>query len=130
MRYLLDTHALIWFLGGDPQLSAHARQLIEDEENELFISVASLWEIAIKVSLGKLSLGAPFETLFPAQLESNSIAVLSITIDHLHTVRVLPFHHRDPFDRLIIAQAQAEAMPVISTDAVFDSYSIPREWLG
>ena len=128
MKYLLDTHSLIWFIGGDPQLSAHARQLMDDEESELFISIASLWEMAIKFSLGKLNLSQPFEEMFPAQLEGNSIEILGITTDHLKTVSTLPFHHRDPFDRLIIAQAQVEQLPIIGTDTTFDNYGVKREW--
>jgi PIN domain nuclease of toxin-antitoxin system len=128
MRYLLDTHNLIWFIGGDTQLSSHARQLIEDEEHELFISIASLWEMAIKVSIGKLKLGQPFDQMFPQQLENNSIEILGITVDHLKLVCQLPFHHRDPFDRLIISQAQVDQLPVISIDTVFDDYGIKREW--
>lgn len=128
MRYLLDTHSLIWFIGGDTQLSSDARQLIDDEENELFISVASLWEMAIKFSIGKLNLGQPYDQMFPEQLEKNSIEILSITVDHLKTVSNLPFHHRDPFDRLIIAQAQVEHLPIISMDTVFDDYGVKREW--
>jgi len=81
MKYLLDTHSLIWFIGGEPQLSARARQLIEDEENELFVSIASLWEMAIKVSLGKLKLGQPFEMMFPQQLENNDIQILGVTLE-------------------------------------------------
>jgi len=128
MKYLLDTHSLIWFIGGDAQLSTHARQLIDEEENELFISVASLWEMAIKFSIGKLDLGQPFEALFPKHLENNSIEILGITVEHLKAVCNLPFHHRDPFDRLIIAQAHVERLPVISIDTVFDSYGTKREW--
>ena len=128
MKFLLDTHSLIWFIGGDVQLSSHARQLIDDEENELFISVASLWEMAIKFSLDKLDLGQPFNTLFPSQLDNNSIEILGITVEHLEVVCNLPFHHRDPFDRLIIAQSHTEQMPVISRDTMFSSYGIKREW--
>ncbi len=128
MKYLLDTHSLIWFIGGDVQLSSYARQLIDDEGNELFISVASLWEMAIKFSIGKLNLGRPFATLFPEQLENNSIEILGITVDHLKAVCNLPFHHRDPFDRLIIAQAQVEKLPIISIDTIFDNYGVKREW--
>lgn len=128
MRYLLDTHSLIWFIGGEPQLSAHVRQLMDEEENELFISIASLWEMAIKFSIGKLDLEQPFEEMFPEQLENNSIEILGITIDYLKAVGNLPFHHRDPFDRLIIAQAQVEGLPIISVDAVFDDYGVKRQW--
>lgn len=128
MRYLLDALSLLWFMGGDPQLSAKARLLMDDEGNELFISVASLWEMAIKISIGKLSLGQPFEKLLPEQLHRNSIDILGITIDHLKTVCYLPFHHRDPFDRVIIAQAQVGGLPIISADSTFDAYGIKREW--
>lgn len=128
MRYLLDTHSLIWFLGGDPQLSLHARQLILNEDNDVLISVVSLWEMAIKVGIGKLNLEQPFDRMFPDQLEKNSIDVLSIALDHLKVVSVLPLHHRDPFDRLIIAQAQVERLTIISTDSAFDNYAIRREW--
>ena len=128
MKYLLDTHSLIWFLAGDAQLSRHARQLIEDEENELFISAASLWEMAIKFSIGKLDLGQPFEILFPEQLEKNSIEILGITVEHLIAVCKLPFHHRDPFDRLLIAQSLVEKIPLISVDSIFDSYGVDQKW--
>ena len=128
MKYLLDTHSLIWFLGGDPQFSAHARQLIEDDESELFVSVASLWEMAIKFSIGKLTLEKPFEQMFPEQLERNGIDILGIGVAHLKLLCALPFHHRDPFDRLIIAQALAEAMPIIGMDSVFGEYGVAMEW--
>ncbi|MBV9468465.1 MAG: type II toxin-antitoxin system VapC family toxin [Abitibacteriaceae bacterium] len=128
MKYLLDTHSLIWFIEGNLQLSVHARQVIDNEGNELFISIASLWEMAIKFSISKLDLGQPFESLFPAQLEHNSIEILGITVEHLKAVCNLPFYHRDPFDRLIIAQAQVEQLPIISLDKIFDSYGVKREW--
>lgn len=102
--------------------------MIEDESNELFVSVASLWEMAIKVSIGELDLGQPFGELFPQELEINSIEILDITVDHLKAVCELPFHHCDPFDRLIIAQSKVENLPVIGVDAIFDSYGIKREW--
>jgi len=128
MKYLLDTHTLLWFLQGDKKLSAKARRLIDSPRNEKFLSIASLWEIAIKVSLGKLALNKPFERLFPEQLLFNRIQILDITVDSLTKLTTLPFHHRDPFDRLIIAQALVEGLPVISADTVFDAYEISREW--
>ena len=128
MRYLLDTHTLIWFLTNDEKLSHRARQLIESSSHESFCSIASLWEIAIKVGLGKLDLGEPFEQMFPAQLHFNHIEILDITVDSLIKLTSLPFHHRDPFDRLIIAQGLAEGLPIISVDTVFDAYGINREW--
>jgi PIN domain nuclease of toxin-antitoxin system len=128
MRLLLDTHAFLWFIMGSPNLSVNARALIENPANERLLSVASLWEIAIKVSLGKLTLSAPFDELIPAQLKLNGIDLLSIKVDHLSTLTTLPFHHRDPFDRLIIAQAMVEKLPVISIDAAFDTYGVTRDW--
>lgn len=128
MRVLLDTHTFLWFLDDSPRLSATARALIEDANNEVFLSVGSLWEMAIKVSLGKLSLGQPFETLMPAQLTVNSIELLQITLDHTAKVVTLPFLHRDPFDRLLIAQALVEDISLIGVDTIFDAYGVRRLW--
>lgn len=127
MKYLLDTHTLLWFLQGDKKLSDKARRLIDNPHNEKFLSIVSLWEIAIKVSLGKLVLDKPFERLFPEQLYFNRIKVLDITVDSLIELNALPFHHRDPFDRLIIAQALVKDLPIIGADATFDAYRINRE---
>lgn len=127
MKLLLDTHIFLWFIMGSPHLSAENLALIEDEKNRKFISVASLWEIAIKSSIGKLNLSAPFDQLIPQQLSLNGFELLPIEIAHLATVATLPFHHRDPFDRLLIAQAITEKMPVVSSDSAFDAYTnLPR----
>jgi PIN domain nuclease of toxin-antitoxin system len=128
MKVLLDTHAFLWFIMGSADLSVNARALIEDPANERLLSVASLWEIAIKTSLGKLTLSAPFDELIPAQLKLNGIDLLNIKVDHLSTLTTLPFHHRDPFDRLIIAQAIVEKLPVVSLDGAFDTYGVTRHW--
>ena len=128
MKLLLDTHAFLWFVQGSSRLSPRAQALIEDEANEVFLSVVSLWEIAIKVSLGKLQLLQPFETLISQQLRLNAIALLGITPHHTAGIIALPFHHRDPFDRLLIAQAQAEQMLIVGGDPAFDAYSITRLW--
>ena len=128
MKYLLDTHTLLWFLKGDKKLSDKSRRLIDNPHNKKFLSIASLWEITIKVSLGKLVLDKPFEKLFPEQLHFNRIEILDITVDSLIKLTTLPFHHRDPFDRLIIAQSFVEGLPVIGVDTVFDAYGINREW--
>ena len=128
MKYLLDTHTLLWFLKGDEKLSDKARRLIDNPCNEKFLSIVSLWEIAIKVGLGKLALNKPFEKLFPEQLHFNRIEILDITVDNLIKLTALPFHHRDPFDRLMIAQALVEGLPVIGADVIFDAYGINREW--
>ena len=126
MNFLLDTHGLIWFLTGEAQLSVTARSLIEDDSNRIYISIASLWEMAIRFSVGKLNVGQSFEALFPAQLDANDIAILEISVAHLKEVCKLPFHHRDPFDRLLVVQALTENWPVISADAVLDSYRVHR----
>jgi PIN domain nuclease of toxin-antitoxin system len=128
MRLLLDTHAFLWFFIGDASLNAIARALIEDESNEKFFSIASLWEIAIKVSIGKLTLSVPFDEIFPDQLTSNGIDLLSITPAHVSALTTLPFHHRDPFDRLLIAQAMIDRMHVVSADPAFDDYTVIRLW--
>ena len=128
MKLLLDTHAFLWFIMGSANLSNKARILIEDPANERLLSVASLWEIAIKASLGRLALSSSFEDLIPEQLRLNGIELLNIRVDHLSVLTTLPFHHRDPFDRLIIAQAILEKFPVIGIDAAFDIYGITRLW--
>ena len=128
MRYLLDTHALLWFISEDQKLSDRAHQLILDPDSEIFLSIASLWEIAIKVNIGKLALDKPFNQLFPDEIDSHGIEILDITIDSLVQLTALPPHHRDPFDRLIIAQALVENLPIISVDRNFDTYGIVREW--
>jgi PIN domain nuclease of toxin-antitoxin system len=128
VRLLLDTHTFLWFLSADPQLSATARGLIEDGGNDVYLSVGGLWEMAIKISLGKLSLGQPFETFIPDQLARTGIALLSITFEHTARVVGLPMHHRDPFDRLLIAQALVEGIPIVGMDAAFDAYGVARLW--
>ncbi|MFO7678730.1 MAG: type II toxin-antitoxin system VapC family toxin [Chloroflexota bacterium] len=128
MPYLLDTHAFLWFIGGDERLPLNLRTLITDPENDILLSIASLWEIAIKTSLGKLSLGKPFTNLIPTQLAANTISVLPISLAALNLVTELPFHHRDPFDRLIIAQAITENLPILSKDAQFSQYSVTLLW--
>ena len=128
MKYLLDTHTLLWFLSGDEKLSGRARLLIDDPSNEKFLSIASLWEIAIKAGLGKIDLDKPFEQMFPERLDFNRIRILDITVNSLIKLTTLPFHHRDPFDRLIIAQELVENLPIISVDTDFDAYGIDREW--
>lgn len=128
MNLLLDTHSFLWFIAGSPQLSAHARALIENPAHQPFLSIASLWEMAIKISLNKLKIAGPFETFIAQQLELNGIEILPIQLRHVTVVASLPFHHRDPFDRLLGAQAQVEQMPLLSGDSIFDAYAITRLW--
>lgn len=128
MRLLLDTHIFLWFVYGDAQLSARARALIEDTLNTCFLSIASIWETAIKVGTGKLTLTQPVEVFFAEQAQRNSIGLLPIELAHAARVATLPFHHRDPFDRLLVAQSLTENVPLLSADAVLDAYSIVRYW--
>ena len=128
MKLLLDTHTFLWFIMGNPNLSANARALIEDQGNDKLLSIASLWEIAIKVSIGKLALSAPFDTLIPQQLSANGFELLRLEVNHAAALINLPFHHRDPFDRLLIAQAMIEQMQIVSVDSAFDAYQISRLW--
>ena len=129
MKYLLDTHTLLWFLAGDERVGDRARRLIDDSSNEKFLSIVSLWEMAIKVGLRKLELDKPFEQVFPERLRLNRIQILDIAIDSLIKLTTFPFHHRDPFDRSIIAQGGlVEGLPIISVDTEFDAYDVNREW--
>ena len=128
MKLLLDTHTFLWFIGGDPRLNRYVRQLIEEFSNERWLSLASLWEMSIKVSLGKLKVPLPFTKLVTEHVHGNAIKVLNIMPEHLDTLRILPFYHKDPFDRLIIAQAISENIPILSQDGNFDSYPIQRFW--
>jgi len=102
MNLLLDTHAFLWFIDGSARLSSQARELIEDQRNAKLVSVASLWEMGIKISLGRLELARPFEELIPKQIRINGFGLLPLRISHIARVISLPFHHRDPFDRLIV----------------------------
>ena len=124
MRVLLDTSVFLWFIAGSDKLTNNARNIINDINNELVLSVASLWEIAIKASIGKITLMQPFGQLIPDQLKNNGIAVLPIELKHLSAMIELPFHHRDPFDRLIIAQGIAEGFSIISSDSHFRKYTV------
>ncbi len=129
MKILLDTHAFLWFVSDAPQLSKKAKQLFSDENNQLILSMASIWEMAIKTSLGKLHFEQPFEKFMSHQLQENTITTLDIQFRHLRKISKLPFHHRDPFDRLIICQAIEEDLPVLSNDKAFDYYDvIERLW--
>ena len=128
MKLLLDTHSFLWFIGGSDRLSSIARSFIEDPGNQPLLSMASLWEMAIKVSIGRLKLSVPFEELIPEQMDLNGIDVLDIRTEHVAQVVHMPFHHRDPFDRLLIAQAKVEGMPIVGADPAFDAYTVTRMW--
>jgi PIN domain nuclease of toxin-antitoxin system len=127
MRLLLDTHTFLWFIDDNPRLSARAKALLESDA-DLLLSVMSLWEISIKVSISKLTLAQPYDIFMPQQLTANVIEILPISLAHLGVVATLPFHHRDPFDRLLVAQAMIEQLPIVSIDSAFDAYSVKRLW--
>jgi len=127
VKLLVDTHAFLWFMAGDEQLSGVARRAMEDPESDWCVSAASVWEISIKASLGRLTLPAPAEAYF-AEKVRQGLRVLPVEWLHAAAVERLPFHHRDPFDRLIVVQAQAEAVPVITKDAIFSRYGIAAVW--
>ena len=128
MRLLLDTHAFLWFILNDVKLSSAARGLISDPGNAVAVSPASYWELAIKVSLGKYQLGAPFQPFMEQQIAVNRFDVLHILVSHVAVLTTLPLHHRDPFDRLLVAQAMAEQIPLVSGDAALDAYGGKRLW--
>lgn len=123
MRILLDTHVLIWYLEGNPDLSRPKRELIVNADNDIFVSMASLWEIAIKISIRKLRITRSLTDIFQ-QLTSQSIEILNVAPGHILQVAMLPFQHRDPFDRMIIAQSQVEFLPVMTTDPEFAAYGV------
>ena len=128
MKVLLDTHAFLWLITGDDRLSENARQTFLNTENSLFFSAASLWEICIKKSLGKISLKDGWFQTIQEEMEINTIQWLSIEMTHSAEVTELPFHHRDPFDRMLIAQAIVEEMKLISRDSPLSNYGIELIW--
>lgn len=128
MRLLLDTHAFLWWIADSPQLSGQARQLIGDGENEVLLSAASGWEIAIKARLGRLTLPDEPERFLAEQLAANAFQVLPVHLSHALRVYSLPDHHRDPFDRLLVAQAQVEGMAIVSGDPQLARYLVQVAW--
>lgn len=128
MKLLLDTHTLLWFLRDPDLLPPKIVEQIQDSGTEAAVSIASLWEIAIKVSLNKLNLPGEYEDLFPHAVTESGLSLLSIEPRHLAVARRLPLIHRDPFDRLLIAQAKAEGMTLVSRDSNFAAYNIPLLW--
>ncbi len=129
MRFLLDTSAFLWFVNGDGKLSEDVRGILEDPDIDVNLSLVSFWEIAIKANLGRgLELPLPFSAFIDSVLDNYNFAILQISILHLKQVADLPRFHRDPFDRLLIAQSLVEKIPVITNDAAFDQYAIHRIW--
>lgn len=128
MRVLVDSHTIIWAVDDPGRLGPVASRILPDPANELLVIAGTAWEIAVKVSVGKLNLSLPFRDWLSQALATLGAIFLPITIDHAAAQVGLPFHHRDPFDRLLIAQAMVEGVPVVSADPTFDLYPISRQW--
>ncbi len=128
MRVLLDTHAFLWWITDDPQLSAHARRIIGDGKNQLLLSAASGWEIATKVRLGKLDMPDNLQSFVLEQMALNAIESLPVRMSHALHVHKLPDYHRDPFDRLIVSQARLENMPILTADPQIGQYAARTIW--
>ena len=128
MKLLLDTHAFLWYALDDANLSAKAESLIDDPANDKFISPASYWELAIKISVGKYTLVQPYEDFLKGGIEGNGFIILPIERRHTALLTNMPFHHRDPFDRMLIAQTLVEQMSIVSNEAIFDLYGVQRLW--
>lgn len=128
MRLLLDTHVLLWSSHEPERLSDDVRDLLGDADNELYFSVGSCWEIAIKQSLGKLRLGKPLEHVIADEIAVNGLRLLPIDLRHVARVGRLPFLHRDPFDRLLVAQALDENLTLVTADAQVAQYEVPSTW--
>jgi PIN domain nuclease of toxin-antitoxin system len=125
---LLDSHTILWFFWDDSHLSQLAKASIEDPNNRKLVSIASCWEIAIKVGLGRLKLGEASRSFLGREIARNNFELLPIELDHATMVEGLAAHHKDPFDRLLVAQAMIERLPIVSGDVVFDQYGISRLW--
>jgi PIN domain nuclease of toxin-antitoxin system len=128
VNILLDTHAFLWAISDSAKLSSTARQCFLDPENRLVFSAASMWEIAIKQSIGKLSGPRPIVDLVREELRINGTSWLGIEPEHCQHVAGLPFHHRDPFDRMLVSQAIRESLQVLSADTELDAYDVKRIW--
>lgn len=128
MRVLIDTHAFLWWVEGDRPLGAKARAALTDQDNECLLSLASVWELAIKAGLGKLRLALPVQRYVVENVVANNFRLLEIRVSHLGRVESLPAHHGDPFDRLLIAQALEENLAVVTADPVFRRYGVKRIW--
>jgi PIN domain nuclease of toxin-antitoxin system len=128
LRALLDTHGLLWWLSDDPSLPRAARKFIAETKNTLIVSAASAWEIAIKVRLGKLPTATDLAADFSGLIQREGFELLAISAEHAIRAGLLPGPHKDPFDRMLIAQAQAQNMPIVSNEATFESYGVRRVW--
>ncbi len=127
MKLLLDTHAFMWYINGNPSLSLTAKAIIDDNSNPCFVSIASIWEMAIKINLGKLKIPGPFDDLLN-KINQRGFSLLPIEFADAKCVSNLENHHRDPFDRMLIAQTKIEDMAIVSNESVFDKYGVKRIW--
>ncbi len=128
MKVLLDTHVFLWLIIEDERLGRRARRVFLNPKNQMYLSAASLWEIGIKVSLGKLSLRDGWLTLIGNEMKRNTIQWLNIEMPHCEQLSRLPFHHRDPFDRMLVAQATLEDLKLVTKDHALAAYGIPVVW--
>lgn len=128
MRVLIDTHVFLWWVEGDRALPAKARAALADQDNECLFSLVSAWELAIKAGLGKLKLAIPVRRYVTEHIAANGFRMLDIRMPHIGRVELLPPHHGDPFDRLLIAQALEEKLPIVTADPVFRDYGVKRIW--
>jgi PIN domain nuclease of toxin-antitoxin system len=128
MRCLLDTRTFLGLACADPRLPRECTRMFEEPRNDFLLSVASVWEMAIKQSLGRLELGRPLPVLIELATREQNVGVLGIEIAHVTQVATLPVHHHDPFDRLLVAQALVEGLPVMSDEVLFDAYGVLRIW--
>lgn len=128
MKILLDTHAFLWFVEGCNKLSPTANSFLSDTDNELFLSIASVWEMQIKVSIGKLKLAVSLSEIVTNQKDINDVQILAVELEHIWQLDNLQHYHKDPFDRMLIAQAKTESIPIISIDGVFNQYPVQTIW--
>ena len=128
MRLLLDTHTLLWWHDKPKELSSKALDAIQNEENEVFISVVNAWEMQIKSQLNRLTLPRGLEEIFNIEMDDNAFSLLTVELSHVYSLKTLPLHHNDPFDRLLISQARAEDLTLVSTDGEFKKYEVDLLW--
>lgn len=128
MRLLLDTHAFLWWVEGTPSIGRRARAAVSNPDNEVLLSIASSWELAIKLRLGKLRLAQRLDRFIPEQLRVNGFSLLDVRLPHVVRVADLPFRHRDPFDRLLVAQDLEDDLTIVSADRIFRRYGVAVIW--
>jgi len=128
VRLLLDTHALLWFALGDPRMSEAARSAVDSRDNDVVVSAVSAWEVTTKVRIGKLAEAERFAVEFRDRIRSLGFQELAVTVEHGQRAGLLPGSHKDPFDRMLMAQAISESMPIVSNERIFDEYHVRRIW--